>query len=411
MQRKTGGNSKDDKLEGTMPSVTEEIVARPEELAACCKYLATCSEFGFDTEFIGEQTFIPQLCLIQVATWERLFLIDPFTSGPLDEFWNLVVDPSRTAVVHAAREEIRICQRGSGKAPGNLFDLQIAAGLVGAGYPLGHGPLVGKMLNVRLSKGETLTDWKKRPLTAKQIQYAYDDVRYLLPVWKQIASELERLGRVEWAKEEFAAMLPRSLGEEPGVERWRRLKGLGGLDRRKLGVVRELHAWREEKAFEKNRPVRAIVRDDLLVDIARRSPKTEHDLEVMRGLAKRDVPEILSVIRHVATIPTENLPDVMYREDDPPHLTLVANLLGAVLGDLCAKMQLSQPLVATGNDIKLLVRAASRGEPVPAECELAQGWRSEAVLPELLAVLNGKRRIRVESLTRDAPLEVEKDPG
>jgi len=79
-----------------MPSVTEEIVARPEELAACCKYLATCSEFGFDTEFIGEQTFIPQLCLIQVATWERLFLIDPFTAGPLDEFWNLVVDPSRT---------------------------------------------------------------------------------------------------------------------------------------------------------------------------------------------------------------------------------------------------------------------------------------------------------------------------
>ncbi len=391
-----------------MLSPSEEIVSRPEELAACCKHLETCSEFGFDTEFIGEQTFIPQLCLIQIATWDRLFLIDPFAVGPLDEFWKLVVDPARTVIVHAAREEIRICQRSIGKAPGNLFDLQIAAGLVGVGYPLGHGPLVNKLLNVRLSKGETLTDWKKRPLTARQIQYAYDDVRYLLPAWKTIASELARLGRVEWAKEEFAAMLPRSLGEEPGVERWRRLKGLGGLDRRKLAVVRGLHAWREEKAFEKNRPVRAIVRDDLLVDIARRSPKTEHDLEVMRGLAKRDLPEMLGVIRDVAALPNENLPDVLYREDDPPQLTLVANLLGAVLGDFCAKMQLSQALVATGNDIKLIVRAASRGEPIPAECELSQGWRAEAVLPELLAVLNGQRSIRVESLAREAPLRVEK---
>src|SRR5579871_2542027 len=103
-----------------MLSPSEEIVSRPEELAACCKHLETCSEFGFDTEFIGEQTFIPQLCLIQIATWDRLFLIDPFAVGPLDEFWKLVVDPARTVIVHAAREEIRICQRSIGKAPGNL---------------------------------------------------------------------------------------------------------------------------------------------------------------------------------------------------------------------------------------------------------------------------------------------------
>ena len=108
-------------------------------------------------------------------------------------------------------------------------------------------------------------------------------MRFLLPAWKELSGRLEKLGRTEWAKEEFAALLPRSLGDEPGVERWRRLKGLGGMDRRRLGVVRELHAWREEKAYEKNRPVRSIVRDDLLVDVARRNPKTEHDLEAMRG--------------------------------------------------------------------------------------------------------------------------------
>jgi ribonuclease D len=393
-----------------MASPSEEIVVSPKDLAACCQYLANCSEFGFDTEFIGEQTFVPELCLIQVATWDRLFLIDPLAAGPLDQFWDLVADSTRTVVCHAAREEIRICQRGSGKTPGNLFDLQVAAGLVGIGYPLGHGPLVGKILNVRLGKGETLTDWKKRPLTARQIQYAYDDVRYLLPVWKEINGQLEQLGRAEWAREEFAALLPRSLGEEPGVERWRRLKGLGGLDRRKLGVVRALHAWREEKAFEKNRPVRTIIRDDLIVDIARHSPKTEHDLGVIRGLAKKDVPEILKTIQQASALPAEKLPEVQYREDDPAQLTLVASLLGAVLGDFCAKMRLSQGLVATGNDIKLVVRAVHRGEPVPPESDLAQGWRSKVVLPELMAVLNGRRRIRVESLDREAPLHIEKEP-
>lgn len=387
-----------------MPS--EAIVTRAEELAACCKHLADCPVVGFDTEFIGEQTFVPQLCLIQVATPDHLTLIDPLTAGPLDAFWEIVTDPKRTVVAHAAREEIRICQRSCGRLPHGIFDLQVAAGLVGLGYPLGHGPLVNKLLNIRLMKGETLTDWKKRPLTQKQIQYAFDDVRYLLPAWQALRDRLVKLDRLAWAREEFDALLPRSLGEEPGIERWRRLKGLGGLDSRKLGLVRELHAWREEKAYEKNRPVRTIVRDDLLVEIARRNPKSDHDLEVVRGLAKKDVPEILSVVQYARTMPAESLPEVHQREDDAPPITLVANLLSAVLGDFCAKHQLSQALVATANDVKLLVRAASRGEPPPTESVLASGWRSKAVLPELLAILAGQRTIRVADMKRDDPLEI-----
>jgi ribonuclease D len=384
----------------------EEIVTRAEELAACCHHLADQPVLGFDTEFIGEQTFVPQLCLIQVATPERLTLIDPLTVGPLDRFWEIVTGPQRTVVAHAAREEIRICQRSCGRLPHGIFDLQVAAGLVGVGYPLGHGPLVNKLLNIRLIKGETLTDWKKRPLTQKQVQYAFDDVRHLLESWAALRDRLEKLGRLDWVKEEFEALLPRSLGDEPGVERWRRLKGLGGLDRRKLGFVRELHAWREEKAYEKNRPVRTIVRDDLLVEIAKRNPKSDHDLEVVRGLAKKDVPEILSVLQYARTMPAESLPEMLHREDDPPQVTLVASLLGAVLGDLCAKKQLSQSLVATANDVKLLVRSAHRGEPPPDDCALAHGWRATAVLPELQAVLAGKRSLRVADLGRDDPLEV-----
>src|SRR6266404_4207568 len=172
--------------QGAEGNLAEVIVAEPEELAACCTYLASCPHFGFDTEFVGEQTYHPRLCLVQVATAERLFLIDPETVGPLDAFWDIVVDPANLVIVHAGREEIRLCHLWTGKTPGNLFDLQIAAGLVGLAYPLSHGALVSQLLGIQLPKGETLTEWRDRPLTPAQVRYAFDDVRYLLPLWQEV---------------------------------------------------------------------------------------------------------------------------------------------------------------------------------------------------------------------------------
>src|SRR6266849_6787410 len=211
-------------------TLAEEIVTRPEELAACCAYLASCRQFGFDTEFVGEDTYHPRLCLVQVATAQRLILIDPLTTGPLDAFWKLVIDPANQVIVHAGREEVRLCHLWTGEPPGNLFDLQIAAGLIGLAYPLGHGMLVSQLLGAQLAKAETLTEWRDRPLTPQQIRYAFDDVRYLLPAWQRLAARLEELSRIEWAREEFARLTATAAPEEPGVshtERWRKLRGLG----------------------------------------------------------------------------------------------------------------------------------------------------------------------------------------
>src|SRR5271166_4834913 len=188
------------------PELPEQLVTQPEELAACCEHLAASRCFGLDTEFVGEDTYHPRLCLVQVATAQRLFLIDPLSVGPLDAFWKLVVDPANLVVVHAGREEVRLCHLWSGQTPGNLFDLQIAAGLVGMVYPLGHGGLVYQVLGVQIAKGETLTEWRTRPLTRAQIRYAFDDVRYLLHVWQRLAARLEELGRTDWAREEFARL-------------------------------------------------------------------------------------------------------------------------------------------------------------------------------------------------------------
>jgi len=385
----------------------EVIVAQPQELSACCAYLASCPQFGFDTEFVGEQTYHPHLCLLQIATPEQLFLIDPLSVGPLGAFWDIVLDPAHLVIVHAGREEVRLCHLWTGRTPGNLFDLQIAAGLVGLAYPLSHASLVSQLLGVQMVKGETLTEWRDRPLTERQIRYAFDDVRYLLPLWQRLATRLQLLDRAEWACEEFARLAAHAAPEEPTTDKWRKLRGLGTLDRRGLAIVRELYHWRNETAARSDRPARAIVRDDLLIEIARRSPGRQGDLHVIRGLPRRDLAAIVEVVNRARTIPLEECPIVAEREQDPPQLTLITNVLAAVLGNLCAKSQLAANLVANGHDLGLLVRSRLQGAPLPSESVLSQGWRSRHVLPELLAVLDGQRTVRIADVTADAPFVVE----
>jgi ribonuclease D len=390
-----------------MSELREEIVTKPEELAACCAAIEACPQFGFDTEFVGEATYHPKLCLVQVATPERLFLIDPLTAGPLDAFWKLVVDPARVVVVHAGREEVRLCRLWTGQTPGNLFDLQLAAGLVGMTYPLGHGAVTQQLVGVQLAKGETLTQWGHRPLTPAQVRYAFDDVRYLLRSWQKLSARLEELGRAEWAREEFGRLARNAAPDDPVGERWRKLRGVGSLDRRRLAVVRALFAWREELATRVNRPARTILRDDLIVEIARRNPARDLDLHVVRGLARRDLDTIVGIATAARALPPEEWPVQTEREQDPPQVALVAAVLNAVLGDLCVRRRLAPNLVASIADLKTLVRARLYEEPVPPACLLTQGWRGSHILPELLAVLEGRRTIRIADVRAETPLSYE----
>ena len=383
---------------------TEEIVTTPEELAACVEKLAEHRILGFDTEFVGESTYTPQLCLVQAAIPGRLFLIDPLTAGPLDPFWRLLHDPARVVVVHAGREEVRLCRILSGTPPANLFDLQIAAGLVGMSYPMGHAGIVQQILGQRLSKGETLTEWRRRPLTEQQIRYAYDDVRFVLRMHEKLHAKLEKLGRVEWAAEEFGRLESRSGGEvTQEEERWRKLRGVGGLDRRRLAIVKELFEWREGRAAAVNRPPRTVVRDDLIIELAKRGPSKASDLSVVRGLPGRDLEAISEVMERASRTPSEECPEPAEREQDPPQMAILSNVLIAVLNDVCLRDKLAVGLVASNNDVRALVRARLAGTEFPAMA-LTEGWRSRHVLPALTDVLEGRRSLRVADLKSDAPL-------
>ncbi len=397
---------------GDIPHLPEEIVTHPDQLAACCAHLAERRLFGFDTEFVGEDSYRPHLCLIQVATTERLFLIDPLSAGPLDAFWQQVVDPANRVIVHAGREEVRLCHLAIGKIPANLVDLQLAAGLVGLVYPIGHGSLVNQLLGIQLCKMETLTEWRERPLTRQQIRYAFDDVRFLLPLWQRLEADLRGLDRLGWAEEEFGRLTVHATNEEAIVEKWRKLRGLGSLDRLRLAVVRELFRWREERAAQLNRPPRTLIRDDLLIEIARRNPRRERDLEVIRGLPRKNLDALVAVVERARALPPEEMPRAIEREQDPPQLGLAGDVLSAVLNDFCTRRRLASNLAATGNDIKLLIRARMQGRSLEPDASLlAQGWRRNHVLPELEGVLNGKRVVRIADLRREAPLEISPASG
>src|SRR5262249_46780268 len=198
---------------GTPPALPENLITHAADLTTCLEHLAAAPVIGFDTEFVGEDAYRPELCLVQVATAERLFVIDPYAAGPLDAFWKLLLDPARTTVVHAGREEVRMCNFRAGAPPANVFDVQLAAGLVGLTYPIGYSGLVNELLGQRMTKGETLTDWRRRPLSPAQLRYAFDDVRFLLPLWKKLTDRLKHHKRLDWAGEEFATAVQKAVAD------------------------------------------------------------------------------------------------------------------------------------------------------------------------------------------------------
>ena len=392
------------------PAAEERLIATPAQLQELVRHIREVGQFGFDTEFVSEDTFEPVLCLVQVATRDRLAVIDPQSVHDLSPFWDLVLDPTLEVVMHAAGEDMRICLLRTGSLPHRLFDVQIAAGLVGYSYPLSLVNLVGQVLKISLPGSETRTDWRRRPLTSAQLRYALDDVRHLLELADHLKSELAELGRTAWAEEEFADFLD-AIVNRADEDRWRRLPGLHQFNRRGLEMVRQLAEWRENEARRQNRPMRQVMRDDLLVAIARRQPASRRDLEALRdfnrpGLLQKSQ-AILGVLEQARAVPAESLPEPSFRPDDSPGASTVANLLAAALAQLCARQKVSASLAANVSDLKHLIRWYLEGRSDRDRPTLLQGWRDEFCGELLLEVLEGKRTFRVVDPASESPIALE----
>ncbi|MFN3649895.1 MAG: ribonuclease D [Armatimonadota bacterium] len=360
-----------------------------------------------DTEFVGEGSYQPILCLAQVATEDGIWIVDPLAVNDLSALWQLLTEPGREVIALAPREELRFCLRYAGRVPDPLFDPQTAAALVGYGYPLSHTNLVRQVLGVRVAGGESFTDWRRRPLTERQMEYAADDVRYLLAVRNELLKRAEALGRTEWIRDECRNLVERIVAAER-EERWWKVSGGGNLRPRELAVLRELWRWRDQEARAGDLPPRRVLKDEMLVEIAKRKPATTADLFALRGLERGAVRSagsaIVGAVQTALKLPDQELPKLL-RRDDPPQVQVLQQLLSVATGALSQQHQVDPALLATTSDLQELVRwRLGLTEEKPP---LLEGWRGEILGGPLLDLLDGKGHVRVGNLKEANPLVFE----
>ncbi|MGI4787900.1 MAG: ribonuclease D [Janthinobacterium lividum] len=374
-----------------------ETIRTPEALADLCRDLQVAGRFALDTEFVGERTYLPRLCFVQVATEEFIALVDTLAVSQLDPLWDLVVDPNIETILHAAREDLRLSYYGSGKRlPRNIFDTQVAAGFIGLpAYPLSYARLAEALMGVKLSKAETRSEWDRRPLTPAQLEYARDDVRYLLPITDKIKRLLGRMNRTEWMQEEMGRFSEARTYEVAPEEAYLRLRTGRGFTARPTALLRAVASWREQEAQDRDIPARSLLRDEVLIELAQRPPRRLTDFRRLRGFP--EVEEVtfgaplLEALNTARALPEEALPSPLSSSgpEETPRERVLGDLLYGLGEALCLERNLAPELTLTKAD----ALAAARGQ---SETSLLSGWRRTAVGGELEQIAAGRASVRLQ---------------
>lgn len=368
-------------------------------LATVCEHLASVERFGFDTEFVGERTYVPQLELIQVATPTECALIDCQAVRDLSPFFEVVCNPAIEKVLHAGQQDLEILFTLSGKVPTPIFDVQLAAAMAGLGAQCGYAQVADRLLGVTIDKTETLTDWSHRPLTRAQLEYASDDVRYLLPLYEELKRRLTQLGRWKWLQEESRS-LEQSIRSEPIIpaRAYLRVRGRGSLRGRGLAVLRELAAWREDLARERDKPRGTIVRDEALVEIARKAPTTVAALRGLRAVRSRELDrnaeEVVERVARALALPKEQWPESPPSPGPAPS-TGVVELLQAVVRARADDNHIASSLLATHADLQELTQRHMTGNA--KDLPIMQGWRRRIAGNDLSALLDGRAAVHIDA--------------
>jgi len=371
------------------------VISDTAALARFCDEQRGTSFVAVDTEFMRERTYWPILCLVQVAGPIEAAAIDPLAPGiDLTPLLALMADESILKVFHAARQDVEIFFNLSGTVPKPLFDTQIAAMVCGFGDAASYETLVGKLAQASLDKSSRFTDWSRRPLTERQIRYALADVIHLRTVYDRLQQRLASNGRAAWFAEDMAELAdPATYQNEPS-QAWRRFRLRGRVDSRFFGVLREVAAWRETAARQRNLPRGRIMRDEAVLEIASHTPKTIETLGRARSLGKgvaegRLGNEILQAVqRGLANSKALEVPPPS-RADTPPGLGPLIELLRVLLKQRCEEHQVAQRLLATTEDLEAI--AADDRASVPA----LFGWRYDIFGKDALALKHGQLALTV----------------
>jgi len=373
-------------------------ITTADQLKGFCKSLETSDVLAVDTEFVRERTYFHRIGLIQVAGKNGYAAIDPILLDDLTPLLEILKDPNKTKVFHAARQDLEILVRLCGQVIPPVFDTQVAAALVGWGSQISFAKLIQKALGKRIHKTETYTDWCRRPLSQNQIQYAIDDVRYLMPAYESLMEKLKQLNRSDWMKGEVANWEdPATFALPDPQTRYMKIKNLRTLNPRNIAVLRELAAWREKVAVSRDCLAKSIVRDETLLEIARKIPTDVKDLSALRGFYHKETGKsglaIIKAVKRGKEVPEDELPTLP--ESDGHSTTRgIEELLSAFVQIRSEELKIEPSVLA---DRKRIHSFATHFEQKMNMDEhfLLQGWRKECIGKPMLSLLNGQVGLKI----------------
>lgn len=370
-----------------------------EDLSAFCERAARFDAIAVDTEFLRERTYHPRLCLVQVATPDECVVIDVIAIDNLAPLAILMRDEGTVKVFHACSQDMEVLNYTLGALPAPIFDTQVAAAFLGERMQASYNGMVHAFCGVTLPKSESLTDWSRRPLTPEQIEYALDDVRYLIKAYDVIMERLDKSGRASWVLDEIKPLTDRSHYVVDRRVAFKRVKRVNSLTRRQLAVARELAAWREARAEYSNIPRKWLMSDEVLIALSKRPPHDAASLRRVRGteqLSDADVAGALSVIARGESCPTDKYPFIA-RTHKPasPELESVIDLMYALIRLVGERSGVATAMIASRDDLVDYVDH-------PQDSPLREGWRFELVGTLIDDLLNGDIGLTV----KDRALEI-----
>jgi len=366
-----------------------DMIVSTDVLAAFSKRAAGFDYVTVDTEFLRETTYWPKLCLIQAATEDEAVLIDPLAPGlDLSPFFELLANEKVRKVFHAARQDIEIFVKLTGKVPANIFDTQIAASVCGFGDSVSYDNLVRSITNVELDKSSRFTDWSARPLSEKQKVYALADVTHLRDVYKALLKQVDDTGRWDWVEDELAVLESIHTYVVQPEHAWERLKARLNKPR-DVAALKSLAAWRERRAQDSDQPRSRILKDDALVELAMQRPQTPEAFDklraVQRGFGRSTAAgEIIALIKEVEGLGKNDLPKLPDRYRGPSPKGAVGDLVRVLLKAVSEEHGVASRIIATSDDIDALV--LDDEADVPA----LKGWRRKLFGDKALAIKHGK---------------------
>ncbi|MEJ8475261.1 ribonuclease D [Roseibium algae] len=352
------------------------VITSTTELAAACERLAAHDYVTVDTEFLRETTFWPKLCVIQMAGPDMAFIVDALAEGlDLAPFFTLMRDESVTKVFHAARQDVEIVFHMGGLIPAPLFDTQVAAMVCGFGDSISYDQLVHKVSGAHIDKSSRFTDWARRPLTQKQLDYALADVTHLRDVYQFLKANLAEQNRSHWVEDEMKILTSEGTYHTEPANAWQRLK----MRVRKpieLAVMMEVAAWRESEAQGRDVPRSRVIKDDSIYEVAAQQPQTAEALGRLRTIPRgfersKSADEILKAVRRAVAIPRDQLPKLPKGRQAPDGSAAAVDLLKVLLKLVSEANGVASKVIATVDDLEKI--AANDHADVGA----MKGWRRE----------------------------------